>query len=290
MRIAPLLALVFAAGLLATPDVSPAESPATPPERIANLPYKAGDSLSDYEKERCKLDLYLPANRPGFPTVVWFHGGGLTGGNKGDPKIPRFFTRNGIAVAAVNYRLSPRTPFPGYVEDAAASFAWVRAHIAERGGDPEKVFISGHSAGAYLTAMLGMDPRYLRKLGLEPASIAGLIPVSAQMTTHFTVRAERGIDKNTITSDEASPIYFTRKDTPPMLVLYADKDMPARCEENAYFVAALKAAGNEKVTGRLIADRDHRSIAARMAEPGDPAGTAVVEFIETIVKERDRKP
>jgi acetyl esterase/lipase len=166
----------------------------------------------------------------------------------------------------------------------------VRAHIAERGGDPEKIFVSGHSAGAYLTAMLGMDPRYLRKLGLEPASIAGFIPVSAQMMTHYTVRAERGIYKNTIIADEAAPIFFTRKDTPPMLVLYADHDMPSRTEENAYFVAAQKMAGNERVTGRLIADRDHGSIAGRIIEPGDPAGTAMLEFIESIAKVRGQKP
>jgi acetyl esterase/lipase len=285
-----LLLAVIATALLASPHITCAE-PAPPPSReLRDLAYKTGDSLSDYEKERCKLDLYLPENASGFPTLVWFHGGGLTGGNKGDPKLPRFFAGKGIAVASVNYRLSPRTPFPGYVEDAAAAVAWVRSHIAERGGDPEKVFISGHSAGAYLTVMLGMDVRYLRKAGLEPENIAGFIPVSSAMTTHFTVRAERGIEKNTIISDEASPVYFSRKDTPPMLVLYADKDMPARCEENAFFVAALKAAGNTKVTGRMITDRDHGSIASRITQPGDPAGTAMLEFIETIAKERPSKP
>lgn len=263
------------------------------PAAVKDLPYKTGGTLTDYEKERCKLDLYLPSNRSGFPTLVWFHGGAMTAGVKDDDftaDIGAFFARSGIACAAVNYRLSPKATYPAYVEDAAAAFAWVRAHIAEHGGDAEKVFVGGHSAGGYLTAMIGMDPRYLRSLGCEPETIAGLIPVSAQVTTHFTVRAERGIDRNTVISDEAAPIYYTRKETPPMLVLYCDNDWPAREQENAYFVAALKAAGNVKITGRLITGRDHGSIARRIPEPGDVVGAAIVEFIEKIAKERGPKP
>jgi hypothetical protein len=97
--------------------------------------------------------------------------------------------------------------------------------------------------------------------------------------THYTVREERGIGKFTITADEAAPVHYGRKDTPPMLVLYADHDMAARREENEYFVALMKGAGNEHVTGRLITDRDHGSIASRIANEGDPARLAIVEFI-----------
>ncbi|HYR59534.1 MAG TPA: alpha/beta hydrolase [Chthoniobacteraceae bacterium] len=284
-----LAVLFFAIFVTLVACAEPAPAPGT---ALADIAYKSGDNLTDYEKERCKLDLYLPADRPGFPTLLWFHGGGLTGGRKDEEftaKIARFFAGKGIAVAAANYRLSPKTPFPGYVEDAAAAFAWLRAHIAEQGGDREKVLIGGHSAGAYLTAMLGMDVRYLKKFGLEPSVIAGLIPVSAQMMTHYTVRAERGIGRNTIIADEAAPIYFTRKETPPMLVIYADNDMPARQQENAYFVAAQKAADNERVTGLMVGDRTHGSIAGKIPEPDDPAGTAIVEFIETIAKQRGSK-
>ncbi len=256
---------------------------------LADLPYKSGDKLADYERERCKLDLYLPAGARAFPTLVWFHGGGLTGGvknGKDTVALARSLAASGVAVASVNYRLSPKATYPAYIEDAAAAFAWVRTHIAEHGGDAQRVFIGGHSAGAYLTFMLGLDARYLRAHGLEPASIAGLIPVSGQTMTHYTVRKERGIGMFTITADEAAPVFHARKDTPPMLVLYADKDLAARAEENAYLVATLKGAGNTNVTGLLQHDRNHGAIASRIAEPGDPARQAILEFIEAPSKPR----
>lgn len=262
-------------------------------DALADLPYKRGDKLTDYERERCKLDLYLPAGAKAFPTLVWFHGGGMTGGvknGKDTVALARSLAASGVAVASVNYRLSPKATYPAYIEDAAAAFAWVRAHIAEHGGDAQRVFIGGHSAGGYLTFMLGLDARYLRAHGLELTAIAGLIPVSGQTMTHYTVRKERGIGMFTITADEAAPVFHARKDTPPMLVLYADKDMAARAEENAYLVATLKGAGNTNVTGLLQHDRNHGTIASRIAETGDPARQAILEFIEAPSKPRSAAP
>src|SRR5207244_8890590 len=122
------------------------------------------------------------------------------------------------------------------------AFAWTRAHIAEHGGDVGKLFIGGHSAGGWLALMIGLDERYLREFGVELSAIAGLIPVSGQTMTHYTVREERGIGKFTITADEAAPVHYVGKETPPMLVLYAEHDMAARAEENQYFVALMKGA------------------------------------------------
>jgi acetyl esterase/lipase len=287
-RICHVLSLIFVCLLL--PGVCRAEAVPAEVKVVANLPYKSGDNLTDYEKERCKLDLYLPAQRPGFSCLVWFYGGGLTGGSKDDKVtvgIARTFARAGIAVAAVNYRLSPAVKFPAYVEDAAAAFAWVHGHIAGYGGDPAKLFMGGHSAGAYLTSMVGMDPRYLQKAGLDQDAIAGLIPVSGQMMTHFTVRKERGLAENTITADEAAPIYYSRKDTPPFLILFGDHDWPARLEENQYFVAMQKSLGNTRLILEVIGNRDHGSIAARIPNPGDPAAQAIIGFIERVSAERN---
>jgi acetyl esterase/lipase len=247
-----------------------------------DLAYKSGDSLSPYETERCKLDLYLPPGGKNFATLVWFHGGGLKAGAKDGgetPKIARALAGEGIAVASVNYRLSPKATYPAYLEDSAAAAAWVRAHIAEHGGDPAKVFISGHSAGGWLTLMLAMDARWLKPHGLTPDSFAGYVPLSGQTMTHYTVREERGIGKETISADEAAPVFHCRKDTPPMLVLAADHDMAARSEENEYLVAVLKGAGNKRVTFRQIADRTHGSIANNIPKTGDPVRKAILEFI-----------
>jgi len=268
-----LLGLLF---LLAHPVALRADENAAPIQPIADIAYKTGGKLTEYETQRCKLDLYLPRGGKNFATLVWFHGGGLKAGAKDGgetPKIARALAAEGIAVASVNYRLSP---YPAYLEDSAAAVAWVRANIAARGGDPERVFISGHSAGGYLTLMLAMDSRWLKPHGLTPDSFAGYIPLSGQTMTHYTVREERGISKETIVADEAAPVHYCRKDTPPMLVLAGDHDMAARSEENEYLVAVLKGAGNKRVTFRQIPDRTHGSIANKIVNPGDPVRMAIL--------------
>lgn len=274
------MALLFCASLRAE---TPSAPKGTNTLTFHNQPYKTGDSLTPYEKERCVLDIYLPIKTKNFSTLIWFHGGGLKNGNKnGATKMAESLVKAGIAVVVPNYRLSPKATYPAYIQDAAAAVAWTRTHIPEHGGDPKRIFVSGHSAGGYLTLMLGVDPHYLHDAGLEATDLAGYIPVSGQTMTHYTVREERGIGQFTITADEAAPVHFSRKDTPPFLVLYADHDMAARAEENAYFVAIMKGAGNKNITGQLITDRTHGTIASKISEEGDPAREAILKFIEPV--------
>lgn len=253
---------------------------------VANLAYKSGPTVTEYELQRCKLDLVLPVGRTNFATLVWFHGGGLTGGSKSEGFAKQLARAFGVAVASANYRLSPQATYPAYLEDAAAAVAWVQGNIAAHGGDTNLVFVGGHSAGAYLTSMVGLDARHLAKHGLGAGALAGLIPVSGQTMTHFTVRTERGLGKNNLTADEAAPIFHVRAETPPMLLIMGDHDWPARAEENQYFVAAMKVAGNQRVTYRQFADRTHGTIASKLVEPGDPAGEAVRGFLEECRKGR----
>jgi acetyl esterase/lipase len=284
-----ILLRIFCVGLLTCCGLAAAVVDPAITNLDANLPYKSGETLTAYEKERCFLDIYSPAGVKGFASLIWLHGGSITGGSKdnGDmANLARLLNRAGIALVAINYRLSPNAVFPAYVEDTAAVVAWVHAHIAERGGDPRKIFLGGHSAGAYLSSLVAMDTRYLQRLGLNEDALAGLIPVSGQMMTHFTVRKERGIEANTIIADEAAPIFFTRRISPPFLIIMGDHDWPARWEENLYFAAVMKAAGNERVTTLQVPDRDHGSIAGRLTQPNDPAGKAILEFIARISAER----
>ncbi|MCB1205325.1 MAG: alpha/beta hydrolase [Verrucomicrobiae bacterium] len=254
---------------------------------LSDVPYKTGDSLSDYERERCKLDVYLPESGKDWPVLVWFHGGGLKAGDKrGTPEdgvktepIVASLSRAGIAVVSVNYRFSPKVTFPAYLEDAAAAVAWAKGHLKELGANPDRLYVGGHSAGGYVAFMIGLDPTYLLKEGLSPKDLAGLIPVSGQTVTHSTVREERGIARTTVISDEAAPLYHVRKDTPPILVIYADRDMAGREAENELFVEMMKSAKNEGVTGLRVEDRTHGSIASEIANEGDPAREAILRFV-----------
>lgn len=249
---------------------------------VKDLSYKSGDALSTYETERCKLDLYLPAGEKNFPTLVWFHGGGLTAGSKEEAfttKLASSWAESGIAVVAVNYRLSPKATYPAYIDDAAASLAWTIQNIAKHGGDPQRVFLGGHSAGGYLAAIVGLNENVLERHSLTTKNVAGIIPVSGQMMTHYQIRIERKLQKFNVIADDAAPIYHSRESTPPMLVIYADRDMASRAEENAFFVATMQAAGNKRVTGLMVKDRDHGSIASQMADGNDTARIALLEFL-----------
>lgn len=246
---------------------------------IEDVAYKTGAQLSEYERTRCKLDLYVPAGAKEAPCIVWFHGGGLTEGDKADGPDLRVLAGEGFVVASANYRLSPKATFPAYVEDAAAAVAWVREHAAEHGGDPRKVFVSGHSAGGYLASMVGAAPKYLQAHGIKLTDLAGVIPIAGQTMTHYTIRQERGLPKTRIIADEAAPIFHASKDTARWLILYAENDMALREEENVYFAGALKAAGHRDVTIEEIAEHDHGGIGNRLSEPKSPARKAIVSFI-----------
>ena len=253
-----------------------------------NISYRP-EGTDSYQNERCKLDLYLPEKKKDFPTLIWLHGGALRNGHKDDPRniaIAQHLSEQGLAVAMVNYRLHPKAEYPAYVEDTAAVVAWTLANISKQGGDPKKVFLGGHSAGGYLTLMVGMDPRWLKVHDLERSDLAGLVPVAAQTMTHYTVRKERFGSPNPffITADDAAPVHYSNlKGIPPTHILWAENDAPARAEENAYLAAVLTGAQNTQVSTAEIPDCSHSSIAHNIANPNDPGAQSILAFIKKII-------
>lgn len=244
-----------------------------------DIEYKTSDDA--YVQERCKLDLYLPQG-DGFPVVVWFHGGGLTAGEKtGDfeQRLAKWFVEHGIACANVGYRLSPKAKFPAYVEDTAAAVTWVKKNIKNYGGDPDGLFVSGHSAGGYLTAIIGVDPQYLAKHELSPSDLSGLIPVSGQMSTHTTIQDERGKRSETRVIDAAAPLFHVKYLGPPVLVVAGGEDSPDREEVNRDYAKALQDAGHKDVALLVVEGRDHGTIISRVDEPEDVVGVALLEFV-----------
>lgn len=200
-----------------------------------------------YVDSLCRLDICYPVDRKGFPTVVWFHGGGLTGGRR---EIPKALCDKGFAVVGVDYRLAPRVKVADCVADAAAAAAWVVKNIASYGGDPRLIFIAGHSAGGYLTSMIGLDKRWMAPYGIDPdTAFAALIPYSGQVVTHFARRREMGIPDTQAVVDDMAPLNYIRPDCPPILILSGDREreMLGRYEENAYFWRMMRVAGHPDV-------------------------------------------
>ena len=210
--------------------------------------YVAGGDA--YRLSRCRLDVYAPDAETGFPTVVWFHGGGLTGGGRHFLN----FTDKGIAQVAVDYRLMNETNGvrgADCIRDAAEAVAWALRHVADFGGDPEKVFVSGMSAGAYLTMMVGMDPKYLAPFGFKPTDLAGLAPISGQATKHFAVRQFAGDQDPQFLPkiDDLAPLAHVSTNLPPIVSICGQPPYEWKCraEENRLLVAACAALGHRWV-------------------------------------------
>ncbi len=244
-----------------------------------NLPYytEAFIKSDSYIKERCVLDVYYPKNSSGFATVIWFHGGGLTGGNK---ELPEALKNQGIAVISVNYRLGPKVISPKYIEDAAAAVAWVFKNIPSFGGDESLIFVSGHSAGGYLASMVGLDKKWLNTQGIDANKIAGLIPFSGQAITHFLVRKERGIPDTQPVIDELAPLFHVRADAPPLLLITGDREleMLGRYEENAYLMRMMKIAGHKNTKLYELDGFGHNMTA--------PAFPLLLNEVSRIIKEK----
>ena len=216
-------------------------------ETKQNIHYYS-DSINQSDKyihERCVLDVYFPKKIKDYATIVWFHGGGLTGGNK---EIPEYLKEKGVCIVAVNYRLYPTIKAPNYIEDAAAAVSWVFKNINKYGGDPYSIFLSGHSAGGYLVSMIGLDKSWLLKYDIDANKIAGLIPFSGHAITHFTVREERGIPGTQPIVDSLAPLYHVRPDAPPLLLITGDRELEllGRYEENAYLMRMMKLTGHKQ--------------------------------------------
>lgn len=242
-----------------------------------DLAYRPESAAGEAGFERCRLDLVCPQDQRGFATVVWFHGGGLSKGNR---ELPKGLRGHGVAIAGAGYRLHPDVQSPVYIEDAAAAVAWVLKNIEQYGGDRRRVVVAGHSAGGYLTMMVGLDPRWLKAHGVTPDDLAGLVPLSGQAITHFTIRKERGIAETQPVIDDLAPLFHVRKAAPPLLLVTGDRreELLGRYEENAYLWRMFREVQHADVELLELQGYNHGG----MAEPAFPL---LLKFVQRVTAE-----
>ncbi|WP_247870087.1 alpha/beta hydrolase [Methylophaga sp. SB9B] len=256
----------------------------------AMVPESAYQHRSDLvygEYDRLKLDVYQPAHsvdsqKPA--TVIFFYGGGWEAGEKADYKfVAEALTSQGMIVVIPDYRVFPEAVFPEFIEDAAQAVAWTRKHITEFGGDPEQLFIAGHSAGAHIAAMLSVNPHYLQQAGLETEQLRGMIglagPYDFLPLTSPTLKQIFGDDAS---QWQSQPVNFVGEDHPPTLLLVGNNDRTVLPRNSYRFAEKLKQYGND-VELIELSNYGHVAMVAKLAKPlrGDGALLApIVSFVE----------
>lgn len=253
--------------------------------------------------ERQILDIYTPPDSTQLPVVFWIHGGGWQTGDKSDVQIkPKVFTERGFVFVSTNYRLLPHVDMETIIRDIAKSIRWVHDHIAVYGGDPERLLVMGHSAGAQLAALVSIDDRYLKAEGLNLSIIKGCVPVDGDTydlpaiieTAEIRRRAHRqppikfghgekfGNDPLKHIDFSAVTHVAKGKGIPPFLILHVadNADVSAQAQRLG---SVLKDAGLP-ATVLGVRDTTHSRINANLGTPDDPATKAMWEFVVDALK------
>lgn len=193
------------------------------------------------------LDIYRPQgprNRPA-PVVVFFYGGAWQRGARAQYRfVGQRLAQHGVLAIVADYRTWPRAGFPAFVEDGARAVAWTRAHAAEHGGDPARLFLAGHSAGAQIAALLGADARYLRAHGLQPGQLAGVIGLSGPYD--FSITGQYVPIFGPATQwPAAQAVNAVDGDEPPFLLIHGAVDRVVEAEDSRRLARRLQALGVE---------------------------------------------
>ncbi len=294
MKTATVAVVLLAAG------VCLAEDTPEPPEvrRHLNLPYHKVEGV---DPNLLSLDIYAPKDARNLPVMVMIHGGGWAFGdkaNKGlmDRKVPWFASR-GWVLASVNYRLSPKVQHPVHVQDVAKALAWLGENIGRYGGDPEQIYLMGHSAGAHLAALVAIDETYLQAHGRKLSMLKGVVLLDGagyDIPTHLQSTAGpmlRRMYVRAFTDDEAkqrqaSPISHVQagKDIPPFLIIHVANREASRKQSEALAKALVEA----KVPGRTFAaeGENHRSVNRDFGKKDHKVTAKTWKFLQQLARQR----
>ncbi len=255
---------------------------ASPDVRVENgVTYIAGQKE---DEAKHKLDIYRPKEMPKdkktLPVLMFVHGGSWRTGDRSQyGPLGNFLAKNGIVAFIPSYRLAPQNKFPAQIEDVAAAFKYTVEHCAEFGGDPERIYVAGHSAGGHLAGLLTFDTRYLAEQKISPRSIKGAICLSGVydlVAIGDSQASVFGSDKDA--RRDASPLFHVKAPAPRMLISCCQHDYLSLPQQAKDFFNAVKAAGAD-AEFLYVPDENHISEMINVMEPEDLTGKAILKFV-----------
>ena len=226
---------------------------------------QVADGVAYAEGDRRRLDIYAPDDSDGSPrpVIVWFYGGSWNSGTRnGYDFVGRALASRGFVTVIPDYRLVPDVRFPGFVEDGANAVRWVRTNIPDYGGDGERIVLGGHSAGAYIAAMLANDGRWL---GDDRAAIRGMVGLAGPYDfAPFDVSASIEAFGQWPDPADTQPVTFADASAPPALLLTGEEDATVQPRNSEALAAKLQSAGVDAQVKRYPGV-DHINIVVAMS-------------------------
>jgi acetyl esterase/lipase len=266
---------------LLTPDLGdlslPSMKVAPEVQVTTNITYCEG---AEEDAAKHKLDIYIPKDKTNLPVLFFVHGGAWkTGDHSQYVPVGNRYAREGFITVVPSYRLAPKHPHPAQIEDVAAAFAWTVRHIAEYGGDTNRIYAAGHSAGGHLVALLSLDDSYLAKYQLSPKALRGVLAWSGVYNLTAGESQESVFGKDPQVRRAASPLSHVKAGAPPFVVTYCPWDyfsLPGQAKE---FYQALRHAG---IDAELVyvPRESHISEMLSVTRAEDPTVTSAVKFIQ----------
>jgi acetyl esterase/lipase len=220
---------------------------------------------------RHKLDVWAPRGSKAsdaLPVVIFFYGGGWSEGSRADYGFAgAAYASKGFIAVLPDYRLVPQVRFPAFVEDGALAVKWVRDNIARYGGDPDRITVAGHSAGAYNAAMLALDPQFLRGAGVDPKIIRSAALLSGPYDFYpFTESRGRAAFGQWKAPADTQPVNFARRDAPPIFLGHGTNDRVVLSRNSKRLAERLRQEG-AKVELRLYPGASHVDLASSLSRP-----------------------
>ncbi len=241
---------------------------------------------------RHKLDIYVPeGGAKGAPVVVFFYGGNWNAGERADYAfVGRALASRGIVAVIPDYRLYPEVRYPDFLDDSAQAVAWASREIARYGGDPARLFVMGHSAGAYNAAMVALDERYLAKSGIKTAALRGWIGLAGPYDFLPIVNKDtRPVFHYPDTPPSSQPVNHVGKTSPPALLIAAASDRLVNPADNTGRLATKLRSNGVAVTELYYDGVTHTTLVASMAAPLR-ALAPTLDAVDSFVNGKPRRP